>query len=136
MCLAVEEPGQNQEVLDVLSLLDYIFTVIFSFEMCIKIVCLGFVFDSRYSYMRNSWNVLDGTVVAASILSLSIEAQDIGWVRGFRVLRALRPLRVIKRIPELKQVVNSLFSALPTLGNVMLMLARRAVTPPAPQRRV
>lgn len=43
-------------------------------------------------------------------------------MRGFRVLRALRPLRVIKRIPELKQVVNSLFRSMPTLGNVLLLL--------------
>eukprot|EP01048_Picozoa_sp_COSAG05_P018818 COSAG05_NODE_2827_length_2594_cov_36.512811_2_plen_215_part_00 len=46
--------------------------------------------------------------VVASILSRVI-AEDVSWVRALRVLRALRPLRVIKRVPELKQVVNSLF---------------------------
>ena len=38
-----------------------------------------------------------------------------------RALRALRPLRVISRNEGLKLVVNSLFSSLPAMGNVMLV---------------
>ena len=35
---------------------------------------------------------------------------------------ALRPLRVIQRVPELKMVVNSLFKAIPIITNVIVLL--------------
>ena len=42
-------------------------------------------------------------------------------MKSLRALRALRPLRVISKNEGLKLVVNSLFSALPAILNVMLV---------------
>jgi hypothetical protein len=53
--------------------------------------------------------------------TLDGEASALKSLKALRALRALRPLRVISRNEGLKLVVNSLFSALPALGNVMLV---------------
>ena len=131
--LAVEEPDQTQEVLDILVLLDYIFTALFIFEMVAKIIVVGCYLGPVYQahadpdimgpYFKDGWSILDGAVVACSVIAIILSDSNLGWVRGFRVFRALRPLRVIKRVPELKTVVESLFRSAPTLGNVILLLS-------------
>lgn len=121
--LAFEEPSQSQVILDVLKYMDLVFTFLFCAELALKVVTLNLIFGSDFAYLRNPWNVLDASVVAASIISITMADADIGWIKSFRVVRALRPLRVVKRIPELKQVVNSLFHAIPKLYNVLALLA-------------
>jgi hypothetical protein len=150
IALAVEEPDQNPEVLEVIGALDLFFTVIFTFECVIKITCMGLFCESKHTYLKNPWNVLDFMIVVAGLIDLAMSQQtegfcsnplgnasaaecaqlggtfikesEIKWVRTFRVLRALRPLRVIKRVPELKLVVNSLFRSIPTLANIAMVL--------------
>lgn len=150
IALAVEEPDQNQEILDIISTLDLFFTAVFTFECVIKIACMGLLCESKHTYLKNPWNVLDFMIVVAGLIDLAMTQQaqgvcsnplgnvsqtscdsfdgawikesEIKWVRTFRVLRALRPLRVIKRVPELKQVVNSLFKSIPTLANIAMVL--------------
>jgi hypothetical protein len=124
LSLAVEEPQQAQEVVDILEVMDLVFTIIFTFEMAAKMIVLCCMFGSPYAYWKNSWNLLDGSIVIAAWASRLLKnvIGDVGYVKGFRVLRALRPLRVIKRVPELKLVVNSLFRAIPTVGNVLMLL--------------
>jgi hypothetical protein len=120
--LAFDEPGKSELVGDILYYMDLVFTGIFVTELVLKVVTLNLLIGSKFSYLRNPWNCLDITVVAASVVSLLLKDSDIGWVKSFRVLRALRPLRVVKRVPELKQVVNSLFLAIPTIQNVLALL--------------
>jgi hypothetical protein len=42
-------------------------------------------------------------------------------LRVFRLVRALRPLRVINRAPGLKLVVQTLLSSLKPIGNIVLI---------------
>jgi hypothetical protein len=42
-------------------------------------------------------------------------------MRGFRALRALRPLRMISKDEGMKTIVNSLLKAIPSLFNVALI---------------
>merc|ERR1719253_663873 len=44
-----------------------------------------------------------------------------GFLKTLRVLRALRPLRVISRNPNLKLVVNTLFQSVPELCNLLVV---------------
>ena len=45
------------------------------------------------------------------------------FLKALRILRALRPLRVIARNPNLKLVVNTLFAAIPQLRTLVVMAA-------------
>ena len=44
--------------------LEPIFMVIFTIEMCTKILALGFILHKN-SYMRNLWNIMDFIVVVS-----------------------------------------------------------------------
>ena len=109
---------------------DLIITIFFTFEMAVKIFALGFAFH-KGSYLRNTWNVLDFSIIIISIISIAtgpfvtgicgasgVSGTELKSLRSLRALRALRPLRAIKRAPGLRLVVNSLFLAFPSIAQV------------------
>lgn len=118
--MAIETPFQSELLTNILFYTDLAFIVIFAVETTLKILAFGLILD-RYAYLKDGWNILDFIVVCVSIPSVLLSGIDLKWVRSFRALRVLRPLRVISRIPELRIVVNSLFSSLPGLGHVLLV---------------
>ena len=104
--LAMDEPGADGEgpqgtLGDVLTVMDSIFTWAFIVEFVLKILTLGLVLHPG-SYMRNSWNLLDGLIVITSIIELASAStgggdSSMSSLRALRALRALRPLRLISR---------------------------------------
>lgn len=99
-------------------------SIIFVFECVIKIIVLGF-FIGEKTYLKDSWNILDFTIVLFSFLTWILEAAagtNVEFVRGFRALRALRPLRVVSKNEGIKTVVNSLLESIPALLNVLLIV--------------
>ncbi|XP_070783230.1 voltage-dependent T-type calcium channel subunit alpha-1G [Enoplosus armatus] len=109
-----------------LTLSNYIFTAIFVAEMTIKIVALGWCFGDK-SYLRSSWNILDGMLVMISVIDILVSlisnsgTKILGMLRVLRLLRTLRPLRVISRAPGLKLVVETLMSSLKPIGNIVVI---------------
>ena len=122
--MACEAPAleDNEIFMDVVLYVDYVVTVIFVIEMCLKLIALGLM-GEKSAYLTSGWNVLDGLIVTVSVLSLALANLDLEWVRALRVLRVLRPLRMISRIPELRVVVNALLASFPGLGNVLLVMS-------------
>lgn len=47
--------------------MDTVFLVLYSIEMVLKILGLGFVFN-KDAYLRDAWNVLDFTIVMTGYL--------------------------------------------------------------------
>ncbi|XP_067860550.1 voltage-dependent T-type calcium channel subunit alpha-1G [Heptranchias perlo] len=109
-----------------LTLSNYIFTVIFLTEMAVKLVAMGLCFGQR-SYLKSSWNVLDGLLVMISVIDILVSmvsdsgTKILGMLRVLRLLRTLRPLRVISRAPGLKLVVETLMSSLKPIGNIVVI---------------
>jgi len=123
ICLAIEDPllDPHSTFITNLETIDITLTFLFCLEMVMKIIAVGLAFHSR-AYLRSSWNVLDFLVVFFSIFSLvpsNLKTGNLKALRSLRTFRAFRPLRMISRVPSLKKVVNSLFKALPGVGNVM-----------------
>jgi hypothetical protein len=92
---------------------NYIFTVIFTIEMLIKIIAGGLICGPD-TYLHTGWNVMDGSLVIVSIIDLAtmhrgsvpitttnVESDAatriFSMLRVFRLLRTLRPLRGKKR---------------------------------------
>ena len=78
---------------------NYVFIVIFTIEMVMKVIAKGLVIG-RDTYLRNGWNVMDGFLVVVSIVDLIIMTHGspagshlLEMLRALRLLRALRPLR-------------------------------------------
>ncbi|XP_017551397.2 voltage-dependent T-type calcium channel subunit alpha-1G isoform X5 [Pygocentrus nattereri] len=109
-----------------LTLSNYIFTAIFVTEMTIKVVALGWCFGEK-TYLKSSWNVLDGMLVMISVIDILVSmisnsgTKILGMLRVLRLLRTLRPLRVISRAPGLKLVVETLMSSLKPIGNIVVI---------------
>ncbi len=70
----------------------------------------------RFGFFKRGWNIFDFTIIA------------IAWVPSagaFSVLRALRILRVLRLVsvvPQMRNVVGALVSALPGMGSIIAVL--------------
>ena len=119
LSLAFDMPDvvPNSPTANTLELCDLFFTFIFLGEFIIKIITFGPCGEE--GYFNSSWNILDFSIVTTSVISiLAADAKGFGAFKAMRALRTLRPLRVIQRFKGLKQVVNSLFRAIPAVLNV------------------
>lgn len=97
---------------------------IFLAEFVLKIISKGFFFGEN-TYLKDYFNVLDFSIVIFSIITWILEAtlgSKNSFTKGFRSLRALRPLRFVRSNESLKIVVNSIFKSLPELFSVTLIV--------------
>jgi hypothetical protein len=90
----------------------FYFCLIFN-RICRKIIGLGFAFGPN-TYLKNSWNWLDFSVVIIGYLSF-VGVNNLSALRTFRVLR---PLRTLTTVPGMKVIGVSMISALPALSGV------------------
>nr|XP_040050345.1 voltage-dependent L-type calcium channel subunit alpha-1D isoform X5 [Gasterosteus aculeatus aculeatus] len=119
--LAAEDPIRNFSARNIiLGYADYVFTSIFTFEILIKMTAFG-AFLHKGAFCRNYFNLLDLLVVGVSLVSFGIQSSAISVVKILRVLRVLRPLRAINRAKGLKHVVQCVFVAIRTIGNIMIV---------------
>ncbi|XP_048347349.1 voltage-dependent L-type calcium channel subunit alpha-1D isoform X2 [Sphaerodactylus townsendi] len=107
-------------LLKILGYADYVFTSMFTFEIVLKLTVFG-AFLHKGSFCRNYFNLLDLLVVGVSLVSFGIQSSAISVVKILRVLRVLRPLRAINRAKGLKHVVQCVFVAIRTIGNIMIV---------------
>lgn len=99
-------------------------SVIFVLEFVIKTIVMGFYWGER-TYLRDPWNILDFVIVFFSVVTWILEAYatgDVSFLRGFRALRALRPLRVVSKNEGIKTVVNALLESIPKLIQVLMIV--------------
>lgn len=95
--------------------------MLFAFEAVLKIMAFGLVMNGQKSYLRNNWNILDLVVVILSIVSISLANNSYRFVKIFRILKVLRPLRAISRNEGLRLSLHTLLISLPGIFNVMLI---------------
>eukprot|EP00958_Prasinococcus_capsulatus_P012482 scaffold1248_cov393-Prasinococcus_capsulatus_cf.AAC.4 len=123
LVLAVEHPGAPSHVREGTDVTLKVFTGIFLVEMIIKLCALGI-----RGYVKDRWNWLDGFIVVLSVVSDAFDLAAAGsninvpYLKSFRTIRVLRPLRTITNVPELKIVVNALLLSFPGLSNMFVFL--------------
>ncbi|XP_006892173.1 PREDICTED: voltage-dependent L-type calcium channel subunit alpha-1S [Elephantulus edwardii] len=119
--LAAEDPIRAKSVRNqILEYFDIVFTSVFTVEIVLKMITFGAILH-KGSFCRNYFNILDLLVVAVSLISMGLESSAISVVKILRVLRVLRPLRAINRAKGLKHVVQCVFVAISTIGNIVLV---------------
>lgn len=94
-----------------LDVIDQLVMSIFVLELVLRIVVY------RRDFFRDPWSLFDLIIVSSALLPHS-EVMGV-----LRILRVLRLLRLIGMMPSLRLIVGSLFSALPGMGSVMLLLS-------------
>ncbi|XP_066235942.1 voltage-dependent L-type calcium channel subunit alpha-1S [Saccopteryx leptura] len=119
--LAAEDPIRAESMRNqILGYFDIAFTSVFTVEIVLKMTTFG-AFLHKGSFCRNYFNILDLLVVAVSLISMGLKSSSISVVKILRVLRVLRPLRAINRAKGLKHVVQCVFVAIRTIGNIVLV---------------
>jgi hypothetical protein len=96
---------------------DYVFNGLFILELLIKVVHLGFVIGEK-TYLSNNWNRLDFFIVCVSVVDMSLEGVNLSILK---LLRTLRPLRIITRNEEMKIMVVSLAQSFLGIFNVLII---------------
>jgi len=75
--------------------------------------------------MKDPWNILDFVIVFFTFVTWFLEAYatgDVSFLKGFRALRALRPLKIVSKNEGVKTVVSALLESIPALINVLLIV--------------
>ena len=103
------DPLELQKRNQILSILDKVFTSIYTMEALLKILAYGFVIH-RKSYLRDSWNIFDFSALVVSYISM---LPNIPNMKVMRVLRVLKPLRSINAVPSMKRLFTTLLMSIP-----------------------
>lgn len=118
--LAMEDPTSSVQS-PIIQLFETIFLVLYTIEMVLKILGMGFVIK-RNSYLRDTWNVLDFIIVTSAFLPLLIGGGGGGInLSALRSLRVLRPLKSISKIKKLKAIIITVFNAMPYLFEIVVV---------------
>lgn len=115
-CVAVEHYGQPQWLTDFLFYAEYVFLVLFIFEMCLKMYALGVRI-----YFDSSFNKFDFFVVMGSIFEVVWSYYKEGSF-GLSVLRALRLLRIFKVTKYWSSLRNLVISLLASMRSIISLL--------------
>ncbi|XP_069929160.1 sodium channel protein type 10 subunit alpha isoform X2 [Oryctolagus cuniculus] len=97
--------------------IEYVFTVIYTFEALLKILARGFCLN-EFTYLRDPWNWLDFSVITLAYVAIAKDLRGISGLRTFRVLRALKTFSVI---PGLKVIVGALVHSVRKLVDVTIL---------------
>ena len=97
-------------------------TSAFTFEMVVKIIARGFAFAGKNSYIREPWNILDFIIVTSALLSIFASDLEISFLKSLRILRILRPLRLISRNKGLKVAITALGASLPNIMHLQVIV--------------
>ena len=97
-------------------------TAVFTFEMMVKIIAWGFAFAGKTSYIREAWNILDFLIVGSALLGIIAgDAINLSFIKALRILKVLRPLRIIARNKGLKVAIISLGRSIPNIVRLQVI---------------
>jgi len=114
LVVGVKTYSMSPVMLQVISILDWLITIFFLIEICIRFISE----ENKTDFFKNGWNIFDTLIVTISLIP--IENSEMAVVG--RLIRIFRVLRMISMIPELRLLLNSFMKALPQLGYIVLML--------------
>eukprot|EP00127_Corallochytrium_limacisporum_P003849 Clim_evm63s153 gene=Clim_evmTU63s153 len=119
-CVVMVFDKQNEYI----RLNDLIYGPILLVDFVINIIADG-VFLTPKGYFRNPWNILNFVVLAITLVSMaSIPFLNEGTAayKTFRVLRAIRPFRLLTLLDGVKQDLKFLARGIYEIGTVALIL--------------
>ena len=110
--LAYDNPlrDRNDERFKVFQQSDLIISLIFLVEAVLKVIAMGFS-----SYISNFGNSLDFLIMIFSLLEQIVESQFL------RILKVLRPLRIINRYQAIQKLITVLFISLPNILAILFI---------------
>ena len=99
---------ENPSVNDAFELVDRIFLILFTIELCLHLIHLGLKLFS------DGWLVFDFFIILVSWSFATLQV-----IRAFRIFRSLR---LLTRVKVLKNLISAVFSVLPKLAAICSLL--------------
>ena len=96
---------------------DSLFLVAFSLEFVVKVLGYGFF---SHQYIGDSWNLPDFVILITMYYSRLLESAG-SDLRAARILRILRPLRLIKRNQGMRVILMSISQCVRSVANVLAL---------------
>ena len=96
-----------------IDLVEEVMTGLFLLECIIKIIVYGFWCNGPESYAKSTWNKVDFAIAIISSFSFLRLPANYNMVKVFRMVRVLRPLRLVNRFPQMRIAVESIFHSVP-----------------------
>ena len=118
LCLAYDSPQLDPEstLAGDLAVANIVVTLLFALEASLKIILYGFVMGDG-AYLRSSWNQLDFFILLTSLPTLLPGSG--GGSAVVRLLRVLRPLRLVSHVPGMSVIFRFLLESIVDLANVL-----------------
>jgi len=98
---------------EIIFILDHMITIIFVMEIIMRISA----YEKPWEFFKDGWNIFDFIIVTVSLIPIDGNEATIA-----RLLRIFRILRLITILPELKGIINALFSSAKSIGYVILLM--------------
>jgi len=129
--MAIEHNNQPSWLTDMFTAFNYVFTVIFFFEMVLKIIGFGFqrYLCSNVEVIASSWNRFDFFLVWTSFAGLYFDnaGGDLGvdptMLRVLRVFRIARIMKLLKQAKGLKALLDTVSQSLAQVASIGMLLA-------------
>ena len=106
-CITLTMNKADEDPTEVEIMIENIFQGLYTAEMVLKILGLGFIFNHG-AYLRDYFNFLDFFIVISAYASM-MESNDNKdgsiSLASLRVFRVLKPLRAVNNIPGLRLIV-------------------------------
>jgi hypothetical protein len=96
-------------------------SICFIIECLLKNFVAGFACNGSGSYIREPWNVMDFIIVLLSLVDFLPIDTNLSFFKVIRLMRVIRPLRMISKNPGLKIAIESLIKVIPGISNLMLI---------------
>ena len=115
--MSIEHHNMSDDFLAMLFIAEWIFNVCYTFEFLIKVWFMkGFG-----HYLRIASNQFDVLIVISAWVNLFFEATGLNltFVRVFRLLRALRVTRLLRKFDSVKKIIDATFNSLKPVLNIM-----------------
>jgi len=113
-CMSPLDPSPDPQIMQDLNVaIDILLFVVFSVEFVIKHLALY-----PAGYWADPWNKLDGTIVIVGYLKY---IPGVGEYPAIRVLRIIRPLRVIGKLEGMKKILVTIGAAFDGLKDTLLL---------------
>ena len=108
-------PLQEGSILiNIINSLDYLVTIIFLFEIFIRMGAENKILD----FFKKGWNNFDFIIITISLIPL--DNTDV--VLLGRLLRVFRVMRLITFIPEFRKIIETILKAIPQVSYVSLFM--------------
>ena len=115
--LSIDHYSASDNFMTMLTVAEWIFNIVFTFEMLAKFYCLkGFG-----NYWRFGSNQFDFMIVVSSWLNVLTETigLDLAFIKVLRIFRALRVTRVLRKIKSVREIIDAAFNSMQPILNIM-----------------